>query len=199
MGIADLARIFAAATGNETISIMSRPIGWPLDANPIRHPLDFLGRAAGGGLGAGPGMLVGAALALRDMGEGRIPVAILGDGDYMMGLNALWTAAAEAIPMLIVVANNRSYYNDEEHQKHIARHRGRPVENAPIGQRLEGPVLDLAMLARGQGLDAEGPITDAAELPDALIRAFAAVKSGRPYVLDVIVRPEYDNRSLAGR
>jgi len=198
MGIADLARAFRIASAGP-LSIMSRPIGWPLDANPIEHPLDFLGRAAGGGIGAGPGMIVGAALALRDMGNERLPVAILGDGDYMMGLTALWTAAVERIPLLVIIANNRSYYNDEEHQKHVARHRGRPEENAPIGQRLEGAALDLAVLARGQGLDAAGPIEDPAELPEALRRAFAAVQAGGSYVLDVIVRPEYDNRSLAGR
>ncbi len=34
-------------------------------------------------------MAVGAALALR--GGDRLPVAILGDGDYLMGVTALWT------------------------------------------------------------------------------------------------------------
>ena len=83
----------------------------------------------------------------------------------MMGCNALWTAANMEIPMLLVVANNRSYYNDEEHQKHIAEHRGRPVENAPIGQRIETPPPDLFGIARAQGWDGEGPVTDLAALP----------------------------------
>ena len=196
IGIADFARVFAAATATRKISLMSRPIGWPLDANPFAHPLDFLGRAAGGGLGAGPGMIVGAALALRDMGETRVPVSILGDGDYLMGVNALWTAATERLPMLIVVANNGSYYNDEEHQKQVARRRGRPVENAPIGQRLEAPAPDLVGLARAQGLTGEGPIDDLAALPAALARAFAAVEAGAGYVLDVRVKPEYEERSV---
>ncbi|HXF33066.1 MAG TPA: thiamine pyrophosphate-binding protein, partial [Candidatus Acidoferrales bacterium] len=55
----------------------------PLGANgadfTFRHPLDFLGGDGGGGVGAGPGLAVGAALALR--GTGRLPVAVLGDGD----------------------------------------------------------------------------------------------------------------------
>ena len=85
IGVADLARAFAAASAGRSISLMSRPIGWPPDANVFEHPLDYLGRAAGGGLGAGPGMIVGAALALRDMKSGRLPVSILGDGDYLMG------------------------------------------------------------------------------------------------------------------
>jgi thiamine pyrophosphate-dependent acetolactate synthase large subunit-like protein len=199
ISVADLAIAFRRATEGRSIGLMSRPIGWLLDANPIEHPLDFLGRAAGGGLGAGPGMLIGAALALRDMGQGRLPVAILGDGDYMMGINALWTATAEAIPLLIIIANNRSYYNDEEHQKHVARDRGRPEANAHVGQRLEGPALDLVGLARCQGFDGEGPVHDLADLPAALERGFAAVARGERYVIDVMVPPQYDNRSMSER
>jgi thiamine pyrophosphate-dependent acetolactate synthase large subunit-like protein len=199
IGVADLAHAFAAASASRSVSLTSRPIGWPPDANVFEHPLDYLGRAAGGGLGAGPGMIVGAALALRDMESDRIPVAILGDGDYLMGVNALWTAAAERIPLLIVVANNGSYYNDEEHQKQVARMRGRPVENAPIGQRLDTPAPDLVGLARAQGLDGEGPVDDLSELPAALTRAFDAVRRGGSFVLDVRVKPEYENRSLQRR
>jgi thiamine pyrophosphate-dependent acetolactate synthase large subunit-like protein len=36
-------------------------------------------------------MAVRAALALKD--ADRLPVAIIGDGDYLMGVNAFWTAA----------------------------------------------------------------------------------------------------------
>ena len=72
-------------------------------------------------------MTVGSALALK--GSGRLAVAILGDGDFMMGSSALWTAVHYEIPLLIVVANNRSFYNDEVHQERVAKERGRPVEN----------------------------------------------------------------------
>ena len=191
ISISDMARAFAVRAEGETLCIISRPLGWPLNANTMTAPLDFLGANGGGGLGAGPGMAVGAALALRDQHPGRAPVAILGDGDYMMGCNALWTAANMQIPLLIIVANNRSYFNDEEHQKHIAEHRGRPVENAPVGQRLESPPPDLAAIARAQGWNGEGPVTDLADLPGAFDRALAAVKRGERFVLDVIVAPEY--------
>ena len=91
-------------------------------------------------------MTVGAALALR--GTGRLPVGVLGDGDFLMGVNALWTAAHYHIPLLIVVANNRSYFNDEVHQERVALQRGRPVENRWVGQRIDDPAPDLATLAR---------------------------------------------------
>jgi thiamine pyrophosphate-dependent acetolactate synthase large subunit-like protein len=63
-------------------------------------------------------MTVGAALALR--GSGRLPVAVLGDGDYLMGLTALWTGVHYRIPLLIVVSNNQSFFNDELHQERMA-------------------------------------------------------------------------------
>ena len=99
-------------------------------------------------------MAVGAALALR--GSGRLPVAVLGDGDYLMGLTALWTGVHYRVPVLIVVANNQSFFNDELHQERIARMRGRPVENRSVGLRMSDPPFDLALLARGQGASASG-------------------------------------------
>ena len=77
-------------------------------------------------MGAGPGMAVGAALALR--ASDRLPVAILGDGDYLMGVSALWTAAHYDIPLLIVVANNRVYGNCVRHQERTANMRSRPLD-----------------------------------------------------------------------
>ena len=61
-----------------------------------------------------------------------------------MGVTALWTAAHYRIPLLIVVANNRSFFNDELHQERVARMRSRPVENRWIGQRIADPEIDLA-------------------------------------------------------
>ncbi|MCE8013699.1 hypothetical protein BZY95_03535 [Billgrantia desiderata SP1] len=108
--------------------------------------MDYLGYDGGAGIGSGPGMVVGAALALK--GSGRVPLAILGDGDLIMGINALWTAAHHDVPLLIVVANNRAYYNDIVHQETAARERDRPVENKWVGQRLDQPLVDIAAMAR---------------------------------------------------
>jgi len=59
-----------------------------------------------------------------------------------MGATALWTAARHRLPLLVVVANNRSYFNDEVHQHRVALRRGRPVENRWVGQRLDDPAPD---------------------------------------------------------
>ena len=95
----------------------------------------------------------------RLKGSGRISLAIMGDGDFLMGVTALWTAVHYGVPCLTIVANNRSFYNDERHQERVAIIRGRPVENKGIGQRIEGPDIDLAAMARAQGAVGIGPVT----------------------------------------
>ena len=56
-----------------------------------------------------------------------------------MGATALWSAARYRLPLLVVVANNRTYLNDEIHQERVARARARPVENRWVGQRIARP------------------------------------------------------------
>ena len=61
--------------------------------------------------------------------------------------------------------NNRAYYNDWEHQIHVAEHRGTPVERAHIGQDIVRPEPDFAKLARSCGWYAEGPIERPKDMP----------------------------------
>jgi len=155
----------------------------------LRHPLDYVGSDGGGGVGGGPGISVGAALALK--GSGRLPVAICGDGDFLMGVTAVWTAVHYQIPLLFVLANNRSFYNDELHQERMARMRNRPVENKWIGQRMADPEVDLAAMGRAQGAQGFGPISNSADLAAALKDAIAAVDAGAVAVVDARVEPGY--------
>jgi len=189
LAVPHLAAALLAAVGDRAVSLLHLPLSWDGGFWPFRHPLDFLGSDGGGGIGGGPGIAVGAALALR--GTGRLPVAICGDGDFLMGVTALWTAAHYRIPLLVVVANNQSFFNDEVHQERMARERGRPVENKWIGQRMTDPELDLAGLARAQGAEGFGPVKEVAELPEVLARAIAAVEAGGVAVVDVRVAPGY--------
>jgi thiamine pyrophosphate-dependent acetolactate synthase large subunit-like protein len=184
-----LARALREAVANRPCSLTHLPLSWNGAWWPFRHPLDFLGSDGGGGLGAGPGVTVGAALALR--GTGRLPVGICGDGDFLMGVTALWTATHYRIPLLIVVANNCSFYNDEVHQERVARMRNRPVENKWIGQRISDPDVDLAALARAQGALGFGPVDDVKKLQTTFAEALAAVEAGGVAVVDVRVEPGY--------
>jgi thiamine pyrophosphate-dependent acetolactate synthase large subunit-like protein len=179
------------AVGERDVSLLHLPLSWNGAWWPFRHPLDYLGSDGGGGVGGGPGISVGAALALKDMGSRRLPVAICGDGDFLMGVTALWTAVHYRIPLLLVVANNRSYYNDELHQERVARMRNRPVENKWIGQRMIDPEIDLAGIARAQGALGLGPITTHEALGPVFAEAIAAVEGGAVAVVDVRVEPGY--------
>jgi hypothetical protein len=91
----------------------------------------------------------------------------------------------------MVVANNRSYYNDEVHQERVARMRGRPVENKWIGQRMADPEVDIAGMARAQGAAAIGPINHGAELAKGYAAAIKAVEAGSVAVVDVHIEPRY--------
>jgi hypothetical protein len=99
---------------------------------------------------------------------------------------------------MIVVANNRSFFNDELHQERVARMRNRPVENRWIGQRIADPEIDLARLAQAQGAQGFGPITDGAELATTFRKAVAAVEAGGVAVVDVRVAPGYAPSAAAG-
>ena len=120
-----------------------------------------------------------------------MPVAILGDGDFLMGLTVVWTAVNCRVPLLIVVANNQSFFNDELHQERIARLRGRPIENRSVGLRMSDPPFNLALLAEGQGAVGFGPVTTQSELEEALAKACEQVQAGATCVIDVRVAPEY--------
>jgi thiamine pyrophosphate-dependent acetolactate synthase large subunit-like protein len=195
MPLADMARVTTDVLAPHRPSYIRLPLGWPGEFCRFAHPMDYIGFDGGGGIGSGPGMAVGAALAMR--GGDRLPVAVLGDGDYLMGLTALWTGVRYKVPVLIVIANNLSFFNDELHQERVARLRGRPVENKHIGLRMTDPELDLAGLARDQGAQGIGPVRSAAELASALNAGIAAVKAGAVFVIDARVAPEYA-RAQAG-
>ena len=175
--------------GDRPVTYTHLPLSWDDDWIAFRHPLDYVGSDGGGGVGGGPGISVGAALALK--GSGRLPIAICGDGDFLMGVTAVWTAVHYKIPLLFVLANNRSFYNDELHQERMARARNRPVENKWIGQRMADPEVDLAAMGRAQGAQGFGPIGKASDLEAALESAIAVVDAGGVAVVDVRVEPGY--------
>jgi thiamine pyrophosphate-dependent acetolactate synthase large subunit-like protein len=189
LSIDDLAAALRHAVVERDVSLTHLPLGWNGASWHFRGPLDYIGFNGGGGVGAGPGISVGAALALR--GSGRLAVGVLGDGDFLMGVTALWTAAHYRIPLLILVANNRSFYNDEVHQERVARMRNRPIENRWIGQRMTDPDIDVAGLARAQGCTGFGPVANGGDLARALREAIATVDRGGVAVVDVRVEPGY--------
>ncbi|MFM9971529.1 MAG: thiamine pyrophosphate-binding protein [Burkholderiales bacterium] len=145
-------------------------------------------RYAGYALGTSTqiGTALGTALAHRD--KKRLVVDIQPDGDLMFDAGALWVAAKYQIPMLVVMYNNRAYYNDWEHQIRMAKKRGTPVERAYIGMDIMKPEIDFAGLARAQGWYAENRVENGDDLAAALQRAIAVVKSGKPALVDTVTQ-----------
>ncbi|HKY09297.1 MAG TPA: thiamine pyrophosphate-dependent enzyme, partial [Candidatus Binatia bacterium] len=189
MTLWDMAMTVREFAKKRPVTFARLSLGWPGEADVFDGPLSFMGNDGGGGVGTGPGHCVGTALAL--MGSGRIPVGIIGDGDYLMGVQALWTASHMDIPLMIVVADNRSYFNDEMHQERVAQMRDRPPQNRWIGQRIDDPRVDLVAMARAQGFDAEPPVTTAEALAKALKKGADIVAKGGRYFIDSVIEPGY--------
>ena len=152
---------------------------WDFD-KPHRHPGRSLGTATQFGIS------IGVALAHRD--QKRLVVDMQPDGDLMFDAGALWTVAKHRIPMLVVMYNNRAYYNDWEHQIRMAKLRGTPEERAYIGMDLDDPAPDFAAMAKSMGWYAEGPFDSPKGVAEALKRAIAQVKAGKPALLDTITQ-----------
>src|SRR5207249_1111673 len=161
--------------------------GWPGRLWNWDKPGLFLGGYGGGGLGYDPGASVGAALPYR--GTETICVNLQRDGELLYTTSALWTASNTGVPLLTVMTNNRTYYNDEEHQEKIAIARGRPPENKVVGMRMEKPPVDFANLARSFGIAGEGSITEPDKIRPALDRAIKVIKEEkRPALVDVYIQ-----------
>ena len=116
-----------------------------LDLIPRRSSSSYLASASGS-LGWGAGAAIGAALADR----GRRVVAMLGDGVFQFGIQALWTAKHYELPITFVVYNNHMYLAV---RSGMIRLRGQlsTEERYPCVD-ISGP--DIAAIARGFGLEA---------------------------------------------
>ena len=151
---------------------------WDID-RPYRHPGSSLGTATQIGISLG--------VALAHRGTGRLVVDLQPDGDLLYHPGALWTAVAHRIPLLVVMFNNRAYFNDWNHQITMAKARGTPVERAREGIALDQPSTDFATLARAFGWWSEGPIEDPAQVESVVRRAADVVlDQGKPALVDVI-------------
>jgi len=139
---------------------------------PLRDPQSYYGLASGGLGFALPGA-VGVSLALPQ----RPVVAVVGDGSALYGIQALWTAAHEKLPITYVITNNRSYRILKERLVSM-RHSDRFV-----GMDIREPSIDYCALAQSMGVPAQR-IVDPQDFAPAL-RAAAA--SGGPRLLEVMV------------
>lgn len=132
---------------------------------------------SGGGLGWGMPAACGVSLA-----HDRSPVlCVVGDGSAMYSPQALWTAAAEGLPVVFAVVNNREYKILKGYLAGMggAAHRSGRF----IGMDLDEPPVDYVALAASMGVAAT-LVERAGDVGDALRHALA---SGRPHLLELPV------------
>lgn len=150
-------------------------------------PYSYLGGQGAAGIGYGLGASTGAALAAKQ--RGRFVINVQCDGDINYAPGALWTAAHHQLPMLTVMHNNRAWHQELMFLEFMAGSRGRGTDRAHIGSTLREPFIEYRKMAEAYGMASEGPISDPSQLAAALARGVAIVKSGAPYLIDVITQP----------
>jgi thiamine pyrophosphate-dependent acetolactate synthase large subunit-like protein len=182
----------------ENVTFCTLGRGWPTDIWPFQSGMSYLGKDGGGGLGSGPGISVGSALALHHKFPERHAITMLGDGDFCMGATAIWSAVKHGIPLLVIVNNNRSYFNDELHQDHVAKDRGREQKNRWIGLRMEDPVPNIAKLAEAQGAVGIGPVNSQKDAREAIAKGVDVLKKGGVCVIDFHIEPPSERQANHG-
>jgi thiamine pyrophosphate-dependent acetolactate synthase large subunit-like protein len=162
---------------------------WPHRLWPLEKHYRFIGGSGAYGVGYQPVAALGAALAHRDAGGGRVVINVCGDGEFNMAPHTLWTAAHHNIPYLTIIQNNRAYHQEIMHVQRMANRHNRDIRTAPIGTTIDNPNIDYAKIAMGYGALGIGPIEDPNDLADAFRKGIAAVKAGQPVLIDVITQP----------
>jgi acetolactate synthase-1/2/3 large subunit len=128
-----------------------------------------------GCIGIGTPFGIAAALAC----PGRTVAVLTGDGAFGFNAMEIDTAVRHRVPLLIVVANNAAWQ--------IEVHDQRETHGRVVGTQLQS--ADHAAFARAFGMHGER-VERGADLPAAIDRALACMRSGRPALLDVLVTPE---------
>jgi acetolactate synthase-1/2/3 large subunit len=135
--------------------------------------LTIMGGAIGFGLPAALGAAIGA--------PGRPVLALEGDGSAMYTLQALWSIAREALPVVVVVFANRAYRILQGELKSVGATVGGPKATQML--TLNNPALDWVALAKGHGVPGASVQT-----PETFIReAQRAFASKGPYLIEAVV------------
>lgn len=146
-----------------------------------QHSTEHLFTSSSGSLGWGMGAALGIKLGLPH----RDVVAVVGDGVFQFGVQALWAAVRYRIPVTFLVLNNRTYAAVA-----AALHRYGGVAAAQgryPGSDIAGP--DIVGISEGFGVPARR-VDDTARLPEALKESRSA---GGPTVIEVITGPDPDS------
>jgi benzoylformate decarboxylase len=113
---------------------------------------------------------------------------VIGDGSANFTIQALWSAARYEAPVAYVILNNGQY---QANRMNMERYPGRMLATGRYpGVLLSHPEIDFVSLARGYGVEGE-VVSDPNRLAEVLGRAKAAIREGRPYLVDARVETRY--------
>ena len=159
-------------------------LGLPVRYLDLPEPNSFLGGTLAGGLGLGLGAALGAKLGAPH----REVITSVGDGSYMFGnpLPYHFVQRAENLPILTIVTNNLQWY--AVNRSTVAVY---PKGKAAASNRMPLTSLDpspafekMVETCGGYGAKVESPD----EVLPALKKAFDAIRSGTPALLNVITQ-----------
>jgi acetolactate synthase I/II/III large subunit len=177
-----ISRCIAQITGDDALIFNEYHLR--LEHCPIERPGSYFGLSPAGGLGWSICAALGAKLAEPD----RLVIAAIGDGGYVFANPTAchWVAEAHRLPILTVVFNNQMWGAVRNAtlamygQGAAAQERG-----LLLADLRPSPAYEQIVAAQGgHGERVERP----GDLPDALARAVAAVRSGRQALLSIICR-----------
>ncbi len=127
------------------------------------------------------GWAIGSAMGVRLARPDNLVVALVGDGSAMYYPQALWTAANENIPIVVILMNNRGY---GAVKRHLMSYQGQALRQGNlIGTDIRG--IDYVKMAESYGVDGVR-VSHEARLKPALREAF---RSGRPTLVEVLFDP----------
>jgi acetolactate synthase-1/2/3 large subunit len=163
-------------------AIVVSELGVPAAQLDLTTQGSFMGNMLAGGLGMGLGAALGAKLAAPE----REVIAVVGDGSYMFGnpLPFHYVAHAEGLPTLTIVANNQSWHAVRRATLDVYPDGDAAKANImPLTELKPSPAFEKIIDAAGGGFSAK--VENPADLPGAIEKALAAVRSGTPAVLNV--------------
>jgi acetolactate synthase I/II/III large subunit len=162
-------------------AIIVNELGLPVGGLDITTPCSYLGSSLAGGLGFGLGAGLGAKLAAPE----REVIAAVGDGSYYFGnpLAYHYVGRAEKLPTLTIIANNHAWHAVRQATRDV--YPGGHAAKANVMPLVElNPAPDFEMVAQSCGGHGE-KVTTPEQLMPALRRAFDAIRSGTPALLNV--------------
>src|SRR5262249_8366550 len=117
--------------------------------------------------------------------------------DFLMGAHAIYSAVRHKIPLLVLINNNQSYFNDELHQETVAKRRNRPVGNRWIGLAINEPTMNIAKFVEAQGAVGIGQRKTHEERSAAVKKGVEILNAGGVCVIDAYVLPGADRNDGA--